>query len=62
MSIDTESREEVDILATKIKNAGGTFFAEPAENQGWMYGCGFFDLEGHRWNILHMNFEKITQQ
>jgi predicted lactoylglutathione lyase len=61
MSIDAESREEVDCLATTIKNAGGTIFAEPGENQGWMYGCGFCDLDGHRWNILYMDFEKMPQ-
>ena len=62
MSIDAESREEVDNLVTTIKNAGGTIFAEPGENQGWMYGCGFCDLDGHRWNILYMDFEKMPQQ
>jgi predicted lactoylglutathione lyase len=34
-------------------------FAKPAENQGWMYGCGFFDLDGHRWNILFMDYDKL---
>ena len=59
ISIDAESREEVDELAEKVKEAGGTIFAPPAENQGWMYGCGFADLDGHRWNILFMDFSKL---
>lgn len=59
ISIDAESREEVDQLAEKIKEAGGTVFAPPAESQGWMYGCGFADLDGHRWNILFMDFSKL---
>src|SRR6218665_2642565 len=41
ISIDAESREEVDELAKKAEEAGGTVFAPPAESQGWMYGCGF---------------------
>lgn len=59
ISIDAESREEVDQLAEKIKEAGGTVFAPPAESQGWMYGCGFADLDGHRWNVLFMDFSKL---
>jgi uncharacterized protein len=61
ISIDAESQEEVDLLAQKVKTAGGTVFAEPADNQGWMYGCGFCDLDGHRWNVLHMDFSKMPQ-
>ncbi|MNF32821.1 Glyoxalase-like domain protein [compost metagenome] len=61
ISIDAESREEVDELAQKVIEAGGTVFAKPAESQGWMYGCGFTDLDGHRWNVLFMDFSKLTQ-
>ncbi|MDR8393736.1 VOC family protein [Aliifodinibius sp. S!AR15-10] len=55
ISFDAESREEVDQLAEKVKAAGGNVFSEPAEVQGWMYGCAFTDLDGHRWNVLYMN-------
>src|SRR5437868_719721 len=51
-SIDAESREEVDELARKAEAAGGHVFGQPGENQGWMYGCGFTDPDGHRWNVL----------
>ncbi|MEN2415573.1 VOC family protein [Flavobacterium mesophilum] len=60
ISIDAESREEVDELAKKVTEAGGTVFAAPAESQGWMYGCGFADLDGHRWNVLYMDFSKLS--
>lgn len=62
ISIDAESREEVDEFAKKVEEAGGTVFAKPAENQGWMYGCGFADLDGHRWNMLYMDFSKMPKQ
>lgn len=61
ISIDAESREEVDGLAQRARDAGGTVYAEPGENQGWMYGCGFSDLDGHRWNVLYMDFSKMPQ-
>ena len=61
LSIDAQSREEVDTIAQNAKNAGGTVYAEPDENQGWMYGCGFADLDGHRWNVLYMDFSKMPK-
>ncbi|MFV8373768.1 VOC family protein [Flavobacterium sp. LB1P62] len=61
ISIDAESKEEVDEFAKKVEAAGGTVFAKPAENQGWMYGCGFADLDGHRWNMLYMDFSKVPK-
>lgn len=61
ISIDAESREEVDELAQKAAAAGGFVFAKPGENQGWMYGCGFADLDGHRWNVLYMDISKMPQ-
>jgi len=60
ISVDAESREEVDALAEKVTEAGGTVFSPPAESQGWMYGFGFADLDGHRWNVLYMDFSKLS--
>jgi uncharacterized protein len=59
ISIDAESRNEVEELAQKVEEAGGVLFAKPAENKGWMYGCGFSDLDGHRWNVLFMDYSKL---
>jgi uncharacterized protein len=62
ISIDAESREEVDEWAKKVTAAGGNVFAQPAENQGWMYGCAFTDLDGHRWNVLFMDMSKMPKK
>jgi predicted lactoylglutathione lyase len=59
ISIDAESRHEVDDLARKVRDAGGAIYAEPGENQGWMYGFGFADPDGHRWNVLYMDRSKM---
>lgn len=61
ISFDAESREEVDEMAAKAAAAGGNIFAAPEEIQGWMYGCAFADLDGHRWNILFMDRSKMPQ-
>ena len=62
ISFDAESREEVDQVAQKVEEAGGTVFSEPAEIQGWMYGCAFTDLDGHRWNVLYMDRSRAPKE
>jgi predicted lactoylglutathione lyase len=59
VSFDAESPAEVDELADKAQQAGGVLFGKPQELQGWMYGCGFTDPDGHRWNILYMDPSKM---
>jgi uncharacterized protein len=61
ISIDAENRAEVDEMARRAAAAGGSVYAEPGEKDGWMYGCGFADLDGHRWNMLHMDFSRLPQ-
>ena len=60
-SFDAESREEVNEIAKKAVEAGGTIFGEPGESMGWLYGCGFADPDGHRWNALYMDLEKMPK-
>ena len=62
ISIDAESKEEADELAKKVEQAGGTIYGKPGEKDGWMYGFGFIDLDGHRWNVLHMDMSKMPNQ
>ncbi|MBS1653871.1 MAG: VOC family protein [Bacteroidetes bacterium] len=60
-SLDAESPEETDAFAKKVTDAGGTVFAVPGWNQGWMYGFGFADPDGHLWNVLYMDFSKMPK-
>lgn len=60
-SIDAESREEVQKMAKKVENAGGFVFSKSQEIQGWLYGCEFSDLDGHGWNVLYMDSEKMPK-
>lgn len=60
-SFSAETREEVDEMAKSVKAAGGNVFAAPAEIDGWMYGCAFADLDGHRWNMLYMDMSKMPK-
>ncbi len=61
-SIGAQSPDEVDTMAKKAVEAGGTLYAKPGYKDGWMYGCGFSDLDGHRWNILFMDLSKMPKQ
>ncbi|MGK4568909.1 VOC family protein [Flavobacterium sp. 3HN19-14] len=61
ISIGADSREKVDSFAKNAAAAGGNVFAKPAEIQGWMYGCAFADLDGHRWNALYMDHDKMPK-
>ncbi len=61
ISLDAESREEVDEIVKKAETAGANVFGKPLEIQGWMYGCGFQDLDGHRWNVLYMDMDKMPK-
>jgi predicted lactoylglutathione lyase len=60
-SFDAESKDEVDQMAQKAVAAGGVLWGKPSESQGWMYGCGFSDLDGHRWNVLYMDMSKMPK-
>lgn len=60
ISFDAESREEVDEVLSKAVKAGGTIYGKPTD-QGWMYGGGFIDLDGHRWNVLYMDQSQMPQ-
>lgn len=58
-SLGAESRDQVDDIAKRATAAGGTVFAQPRESNGFMYGCGFCDPDGHRWNVLFMDTGKM---
>jgi uncharacterized protein len=60
-NIDADNEVEVNELAQKIENSGGTLASKPNWNQGWMYGFNFCDLDGHRWNVLYMDMSKLPK-
>lgn len=62
LNIDAQSREEVDEMCKAVKHAGGKVYAEPGESEGWMYGFGFEDPDGHRWAVLYMDMSKMPQE
>ncbi|GAB3269683.1 VOC family protein [Larkinella harenae] len=59
--LSAESREAVDELVSKAVAAGGTAPNEK-QDQGFMYGHGFQDLDGHLWEVMWMDPSAIQEQ
>jgi len=51
--LSCESKAEVDDLVSKAIAAGGKAW-KPTLSQGPMYGGSFQDLDGHVWELMHM--------
>jgi uncharacterized protein len=51
--LSLESRANVDEIVRKAVAAGGATYSEP-QDHGFMYGHGFQDLDGHIWELIHM--------
>jgi predicted lactoylglutathione lyase len=47
------SRAKVDELVARAITAGGRAPRKP-QDHGFMYGHGFEDLDGHTWELIHM--------
>ncbi|MBG0852183.1 VOC family protein [Streptomyces spinoverrucosus] len=54
LCLSAESREKVDELVEKAVAAGGTA-SEKVQDQGFMYGRAFDDLDGHTWEVVWMD-------
>ncbi|WP_332776282.1 VOC family protein [Polaromonas sp.] len=59
--LSCESRAEVDALVRKALAAGGTA-PNPPQDHGAMYGHGFTDLDGHGWELMHMDAAAVAGQ
>jgi predicted lactoylglutathione lyase len=52
--LSAESREEVDNLVNLALAAGGKA-PNPKQDEPYMYGHGFEDIDGHLWEIMWMD-------
>jgi predicted lactoylglutathione lyase len=60
VALSAESREEVNEMLQKALEAGGKESRDP-EDQGWMYGRSFDDLDGHQWEFVWMDPDRIEE-
>ncbi|WP_406121573.1 VOC family protein [Streptomyces sp. NBC_00989] len=54
LCLSAESREKVDELINKAVAAGGTA-NDDVQDQGFMYGRSFEDLDNHSWEVVWMD-------
>jgi len=56
--LSCSSRAEVDDLQARAIAAGGTPWM-PNQDHGFMYGTSFRDLDGHVWELMWMDPERV---
>jgi predicted lactoylglutathione lyase len=54
VQLQLDSRERVDELVDAAVTAGGRI-ANPPNDQGFLYGRSFTDLDGHHWDAFHID-------
>jgi uncharacterized protein len=60
LCLSAESRVKVDEMISNAVKAGATTPTEK-QDQGWMYGHGFQDLDGHLWEIMWMDTDAMPR-
>ena len=58
LCLSAESRAAVDSMVDKALAAGGSEPME-AKDYGFMYQRGFQDIDGHLWEVVHMDEGKM---
>jgi predicted lactoylglutathione lyase len=54
LAVSADSREEVDTLVDQALALGGSPTKDP-QDEGYMYGRSFYDLDGHAWEVMWMD-------
>jgi len=61
IALNCSDRAAVDALVDKAIANGGTKYKE-AEDLGFMYNRAYQDLDGHVWEVFHMDMSQFPQQ
>jgi uncharacterized protein len=61
VGLSAESKGEVDDRVAKAIAAGGETLGD-AQDDGFMYMRGFYDIDGHQWSFIHMDMSAIPEQ
>jgi predicted lactoylglutathione lyase len=54
LAVSAASRAEVDTLVDTALELGAKATKEP-QDEGYMYGRSFYDLDGHAWEVMWMD-------
>ncbi|MGY3621201.1 VOC family protein [Bradyrhizobium sp. USDA 10063] len=59
--LSADSRDAVDDITGKAKDAGGNADPSPKQDYGFMYSRSFEDPDGHIWEVVWMDVEAATK-
>jgi predicted lactoylglutathione lyase len=58
VALSASSRDDVDRLVDRAIALGGAPVRAP-QDEGFMYGRSFYDLDGHHWEVMWMSPEAV---
>lgn len=61
VALSAESRKTVDKMIEKAVASGGKEYRK-TQDEGWMYGRAFEDINGHIWEIVYMDESKMPEE
>ena len=60
LQLKVDSKQQVDTLVDKALAAGGQPASKP-NDQGFLYGRSFQDLDGHLWDVFYMDIATLQE-
>ena len=60
LALSCDSRAQVDEMVRKAVEAGGST-PKPPRDHGFMYQHGYQDLDGHLWEVMHMDMSAMPK-
>jgi uncharacterized protein len=61
LALSADDRGEVDTIVAAAGANGGKADVNPLQDHGFMYSRNFEDVDGHVWEIVHMDMSKMQQ-
>ena len=60
LALSCDSRAQVDEMVRKAVEAGGST-PKPPQDHGFMYQHGYQDLDGHLWEVMHLDMSAMPK-
>ena len=61
LALSADDRVEVDTIVAAAGTNGGKADVNPLQDHGFMYSRNFEDVDGHVWEIVHMDMPQMQQ-
>jgi hypothetical protein len=61
LALSCDSKSAVDAMVDAARKSGGKPDVNPKQDLGFMYGRSFEDVDGHIWEVLHMDMSQVPQ-